>query len=253
VKIARFEKDNKVRYGIVERDDIFSLDGDLYGEFKKGSKLCKLKEVRLLAPVDPPIIVGLGFNYPEKAKKLNMPVPTEEPMLHFKPPTSVIGPLDDIVYPKISQKIVVAAELAVIIKRPAKEVTEKEAGNYILGYTCANDVSSSDILTKDKRQTRGKSFDTFCPLGPFIVTGLDGNNLALKLRVNGVTKSVSSTSHMTFKIERLVNYISQFKTMQPGEVINTGSADISEAQIGDIVDVEIEGIGVLTNKVVASR
>jgi len=252
MKIACFELDNVARYGIVEGDDVFPLVGDLYGEFARGPKLCKLQEVRLLAPVKPPIVVALGFNYPELAKKVGVTAPTGEPRLFFKPASAVIGPLDNIVYPKISQNVVAAPELAVIIKHRAKEVTEEEAGDYILGYTCANDVTAGDIQKSDGRLTRSKSFDTFCPLGPFIATGLDGNNLAIKLRVNGVTKCDGSTSHMTFKVERLISFISQFKTLLPGEVISTGSPGSAEVQIGDTIEVEIEGIGVLTNKVVAS-
>lgn len=251
MKIERFRLEDKVRYCVVEQDTVFSLIVDLYTDFQRGDRLCRLPEVRLLAPVEPTIVVGIGRNYAEHVHAREMGV-RKEPTGYFKPRTSVIGPLDNIVYPKISQDVWYEGELAVVIKRRAKEVTEEKAKDYILGYTCGNDVTAMDIRQKDGRLMRAKSFDTFCPLGPFIVTQLDGNNLAIKSMLNGLTKQDSSTRNMVFRVEKLVSFVSQFMVLLPGDVILTGApAGGCPIHIGDTVEIEIEGIGTLTNRVAA--
>ena len=254
MKIARFQWQGKVNWGIVEDDTIFALDGDLYGDFEKGKKRCQLPEVRLLAPVEPSITVACGMNYMDHIKELGWPVP-EEPVLFFKPVNTVIGPEDDIIYPAMAQDLRYEAELCFVIKRQAKNVAEGEALDYVLGYTCGNDVTAMDLTEKDGRLTRSKGFDTSGPLGPFLVTGLDPHNLAIKGRVNGVTKQDSNTSLMLFGIEKLISYISAFMTLRPGDVVWTGTpgGGACPVKVGDVIEVEIEGIGVLKNKVVAPK
>jgi len=252
MKIARFQWQDKVHWGILENNTVFSLVGNLYSEFEKGKELCQLKDVRLLAPAEPSITVACGMNYMDHLKEMGRPV-SQEPVLFFKPANTVIGPEDDIVYPAVGQDLRYEAELCCIIKQEAKNVPEEKALSYVLGYTCGNDLTLMDLLEKDGRTTRAKGFDTSGPLGPFLVTGINPHNLAIKGRVNGKTIQDSNTSRMLFNIEKLISYISAFLTLRPGDVIWTGTpkGGAYPVKIGDIIEVEIEGIGILKNKVVA--
>jgi len=252
MKILRFQWQGKVRWGILEDDTIFALNGDLYGDFEKGKEVCKLSDVRLLAPVEPSIMVACGRNYMDHIKEMGWSVP-EEPSLFFKPANTVVGPEEDIVYPAVSRDLRYEAELCLVIKRLAKNVAEEEALDYVLGYTCGNDVTAMDLLEKDGLLARAKGFDTAGPLGPFLVIGLDPHNLAIKGRVNGVTKQDSNTSLMVFSVEKLISHISAFMTLRPGDVVWTGTpgGGACPVKVGDVIEVEIEGIGVLRNRVVA--
>jgi len=252
VKIARFQWQGKVNQGIVEGDTIFALVGDLYGDFTRGKELCRLAEVRLLAPVEPSITIACGLNYLDHIKELGFEIP-KVPALFFKPATTVIGPEDDIIYPAISRDFRYEAELCVVIKRRAKNVPEKDAMDYVLGYTGGNDLTAMDISEIDGRLTRSKGCDTSGPLGPFLVTGLDPRNLNIKGRVNGETKQDSSTSLMLFSVEKLISHISAFLTLRPGDVVWTGTpvGGACPVKAGDVIEVEVEGIGILRNKLVA--
>ena len=252
LKIVRFQWRDKVNWGILEGDTIFSLSGDLYGDFKRGKKLCQRQEVRLLAPVEPSITIACGMNYMDHIKEMGWAVP-KEPALFFKPANTVVGPDDNVAYPAISQDLRYEGELCCVIKRPAKNVPEKEALDYVLGYTCGNDFTAMDVTGKDGRLTRSKGFDTSGPLGPCLVTGLDPHNLNIKSRLNGEIKQDSNTSLTIFKIEKLVSYISGFLTLRPGDVVWTGTprGGACPTKVGDVIEVEIEGIGILRNKVVA--
>ena len=254
MKIARFQWRDKVTWGILENNTIFSLVGNLYSEFDKGKELCQLKDVRLLAPAEPSITVACGMNYIDHIKERGEPVP-QEPVLFFKPANTVIGPEDDIVYPAVAQDLRYEAELCCIIKQEAKNVPEEKALSYVLGYTCGNDLTLMDLLKKDGRSTRAKGFDTSGPLGPFLVTDVNPHNLAIKGRVNGETIQDSNTNLLLFNIEKLISHISAFLTLRPGDVIWTGTpkGGSHPVKTGDIIEVEIEGIGVLRNKVVAPK
>lgn len=254
MKIARFRWQGKVNWGIVEDDTIFALDGDLYGDFGKGKELCQLPDVRLLAPVAPSITVACGRNYLDHIKEMGWPMP-QEPLLFFKPANTVIGPEEDIVFPAVSRDLRYEAELCLVIKRLAKNVAEEEALDYVLGYTCGNDVTAIDLFERDGFLARAKGFDTAGPLGPFLVTGLDSHNLAIKGRVNGVTKQDSNTSLMVFSVEKLISYISAFMTLRPGDVVWTGTpgGGACPVKMGDVIEVEVEGIGVLKNQIVAPK
>jgi 2-keto-4-pentenoate hydratase/2-oxohepta-3-ene-1,7-dioic acid hydratase in catechol pathway len=249
VKIIRFTWKGEARYGIVKGDDVFSLEGNILGDFSVGNKLCLLNEVKLLAPVQPNIIVGIGGNY-HGLLKVDTSVHTK-PEAFLKPPSSVIGHLDNIIYPKIVSNIHLEGELAVIMKREARHVSEDKALGYVLGYTCANDVTAH--IEGDKGGARIKSFYTFCPIGPCIVTDVDPNNLAITSRVNGKTvQDADSTSDMVWSVGQIISHVTEFMALQPLDVILTGtSRPPTLLNIGDVVDIEIGKIGLLRNTIVS--
>ena len=254
MKLARFERQGGVYWGIVEDETIYALDGDLYGKFGRGQKLCQLQDVRLMAPCEPKNGVACGRNYLDHIKEMGWPVP-EEPNLFFKPVNTVIGPEDDIIFPNPSKDLRYEAELCLVIKKLAKNVPEEKARDYILGYTCGNDVTAIDLFEKDKILARAKGFDTAGPLGPCLVTDIDPHNLAIKGRVNGETRQDSHTSLMIFSVSRLISVITAFMTLYPGDVVWTGTpkGGASPIKVGDVIEVEVEGIGVLKNKLVAPK
>jgi len=255
MKILRFQWQGKIIWGILEEPDkIFALEGSLYGSFRKGRELCRLSEVKLLAPAEPTIMVACGMNYPARFKEGGWAEQPPEPVIFFKPPTAVVGPLDDVVFPSMAKEMRYEGELCAIMKRPARNVAEKDAMNYILGYTCGNELGAMDLMKKDRWMTRAKGFDGSGPLGPFLVTDIDPHNLAIKSRINGETKQDSHTSRMIFRVEKLVSYISAFMTLRPGDVIWTGTPEGNcNVKVGDVMEVEIEEIGILTNRVVAAN
>lgn len=199
--------------------------------------------------IKPSKIVAVGLNYRDHAKEMKLAIPAT-PILFLKPPSAVIFNHDTIVYPDQTRELHYEAELAVVIKDRAKNISEQEAAKHILGYTCANDVTARDLQKLDGQWTRAKSFDTFCPLGPEIVSNISPDNLTVKLYLNGELKQSSNTSNLIFKIPFLISFISQVMTLLPEDVILTGTpAGIGPMKAGDEVRVEIEGIGALVNKV----
>jgi 2-keto-4-pentenoate hydratase/2-oxohepta-3-ene-1,7-dioic acid hydratase in catechol pathway len=194
--------------------------------------------------------VALGLNYHDHAAELGLEIP-REPLLFLKPPSSVIGPYDEIIYPAQSSQVDYEAELAVVVGKRCSKVRPVQAQDYILGYTCFNDVTARDLQYKDWQWTRAKSFDTFAPFGPWIETAIeDPHKLAISLSVNGVIKQSSNTSNLIFNIYDLISYISNIMTLEKGDVIATGTpAGIGPLQRGDTVRVTIGGIGVLENRV----
>ncbi|MFW6149961.1 MAG: fumarylacetoacetate hydrolase family protein [Chloroflexota bacterium] len=254
MKIIRFERQDKVSWGILEDSNVYALSGNLYGEFTKGSLICPLSDVRLLAPVEPRITVACGLNYKEVIEDLGRPAP-EEPALFFKPPNTIIGPEADIVYPPISQRLTYEAELCCVMKRRAKNVPESQALEYVLGYTCGNDCSLMDLFEKDGRLTRSKGFDTSGPLGPAIATDLDPHNARIQGRVSGKQIQDGNTRDMIFSPEHIISYISNFMTLEPGDVVWTGTPAGGHYPVrpGDVIEVEIDGIGLLRNRIVAAK
>ncbi len=199
--------------------------------------------------IRPSKIVGVGRNYSDHAKELGHELPTE-PLIFLKPSTAMIGDGDDVVYPVQTSNLHHEAELAVVIGRACRNVGADEAMNHVLGYTCANDVTARDLQQSDPQWTRGKGFDTFCPLGPWIVTALDPADVRVQLRVNGELRQDARTSEMIFAIPALISYISSFMTLLPDDVILTGTpAGVSAVQRGDLMEVDVEGIGILRNRV----
>ncbi len=253
MKIVRFEIDNMIRYGMLAADNqIHVLNGDVFNNtFTETGERLAMGTVNLLAPCVPSKAVCIGLNYHDHAREMNLTLP-EEPLIFLKPSSALNHPDGAIEYPVISNNLHYEGELAIVIKKEARKVPVAAAGEYVLGYTCANDVTARDIQMKDGQWTRGKSFDTFLPLGPCIETELDPHNTAIRLLLNGEVKQSSNTSNLIFNVPEIVSFISQVMTLYPGDVILTGTpSGVGPMQVGDTVTVEIEGIGILNNSIVA--
>ena len=209
-----------------------------------------LDEVKLLAPVEPSKVVCVGRNYREHAAELGNKMP-DEPLLFLKAPSAVIASGESIELPNASQQVEHEGELGVVIGRTAHKLSQDEDPlSYVFGYTCVNDVTARDLQRKDVQFTRGKSFDTFCPVGPWIETDIDPGNVAVETRLNGEVKQKGNTADMAFPVHFLIRYISEIMTLYPGDLIATGTpAGVSRMKHGDTVEVEVAGIGVLRNPV----
>lgn len=254
MRIARFSHGDDIAYGVIEGDadqQVFArIEGHPFGEFRFTGERLAAADVRLLPPVLPTKIVAVGRNYAEHAREMDAE-PPEAPILFLKPSTAVIGHSEGIVYPEASQRLDFEAELAVVIGRLCRDVPRERATEVIYGYTNANDVTARDLQRADGQWTRGKGFDTFCPLGPWIETVLDPADLAITATLNGETKQSARTSQLMHDIPALVAYISAVMTLIPGDVILTGTPEgVGPMQAGDEVSVSIEGIGTLTNRVI---
>ena len=246
MKIVRYSIGGKTEYGILDGEQIQVIDGTPFPEIKKLNQSRKLSEVKLLAPCEPTKIVAIGLNYHSHAKEVGQPAP-EEPIMFYKPSSSVIGPEDKIHNPG-STRVDYEAELGVVIKAQATKVSEKDAMKYVLGYTCCNDVSARDWQKNDSQWTRAKGSDTFSPIGPWIETELDPGNVKLEAYLNGECKQSVNTSDLIFPVPALVSYISRFVTLFPGDVIATGTpAGIGPMKSGDIIEIKAEGVGTLRN------
>jgi 2-keto-4-pentenoate hydratase/2-oxohepta-3-ene-1,7-dioic acid hydratase in catechol pathway len=213
-----------------------------------------LSEAKLLAPVAPSKIVCVGRNYREHAAELGNPMP-DQPLLFLKPPSSIVGHEEFIELPAASARVEYEGELGVVIGRRARLISDSENPlDYVLGYTCVNDVTARDLQRKDVQFTRAKSFDTFCPVGPYVVTGVDPLDLQLETRVNGETRQHGRTAAMAFPVAYLIRYISHIMTLEAGDVISTGTpAGVGPLSDGDICEVEVEQIGTLRNTVRAGQ
>jgi 2-keto-4-pentenoate hydratase/2-oxohepta-3-ene-1,7-dioic acid hydratase in catechol pathway len=240
------------RWGVVEGETLRPLaPSDIFArklEFENDS--LPLHEARLLAPARPSKIVCVGRNYREHAAELGNPMPPE-PLLFLKAPSSIIGPDEAIELPPESKQVEHEGELAVVIGRRARRLgPDEDPLRYVFGYTCLNDVTARDLQRRDVQFTRGKSFDTFCPVGPSIETDINPADLCVQTRVNGETKQQGRTSQMAFDVPFLIRYISRAMTLFPGDLIATGTpAGVSRLNAGDAVEVEVEGIGTLRNTV----
>jgi len=249
MKYLRYIYNNNPHYGILEGNRVFELTGEPFDGPLKTGRDVSLSEVKLLSPCTPSKIICIGLNYRDHAEETNTPLP-KSPVVFLKPPSSVIGPLDDIIYPKMSQRVDYEAELAVVIKKKAKDVPVSDAMDYVLGFTCANDVTARDLQPSDGQWTTAKSFDTFLPLGPVITDEVDASNLRIQSRLNGRVMQDSNTGNLVFKVDYLISYLSGIMTLCPGDVIITGTpAGIAPMNPGDVIEVEIENIGVLKNTV----
>jgi 2-keto-4-pentenoate hydratase/2-oxohepta-3-ene-1,7-dioic acid hydratase in catechol pathway len=250
--IIRFQTPAGPEFGIVEDEMVYRAEGGYELGFLRADAVGKLSQLTLLSPCQVTKIVAVGRNYAAHAAEHGDEVPSE-PLIFLKPPSAVIGPNEPIVCPPQSAQVEHEAELAVVIGRRARRVTAADAWDYVLGYTCANDVTARDLQRSDGQWSRAKGFDTFAPLGPWIVTDLDPTDLTVACRVNGQMKQQASTVDMVFKIPQLIEYITAAMTLEPGDVILTGTPEgVSPIRPGDHVEVEVEGIGVLRNPVVAA-
>lgn len=257
MRIARFTPPKEISasplFGIVTGTEIEILAGDpLYSGINKTGEKVALDSVKLLAPVIPRSkLVCVGKNYADHAKEMDSVVP-EQPVIFIKPNTSVIGPDDAIIWPAMSKKVDHEAELAIVIGKICKDVPKDRVQDVIFGYTIGNDVTARDLQKVDGQWSRAKGFDTFCPLGPWIVTDLDPSDLAISAEVDGELRQSDRTSSMIFDIPTIINFISQVYTLLPGDVILTGTpAGVGLIPVGSSVSVTIEGIGTLTNRAVA--
>lgn len=237
--------------GVAENDRIWRYSGtDAFNLGKVGEgRPIPLVEAKLLPPVEPSKIVCVGRNYAEHAKELGNEAPPE-PIIFLKPPSALLPPNGTIVRPPQSQRVDFEGELAIVIGKTARNVKAADWRDFVLGFACANDVTARDLQKKDVQFTRGKGFDTFCPIGPCIETSLDPSRLRLTTRVNGETKQDGNTEQMIFNCGFLVEFITSVMTLHPGDVILTGTpAGVGPLQTGDTVEVEVEGIGILRNAV----
>ncbi len=248
---VRFSLDGSTCYGLLHGDQIAVIQGDIFGAHQLTDRIVPLSSITLLTPCQPSSIVCVGLNYRQHALELGMQLPSE-PIIFLKPHTSLLPHRGDIVYWPMVGQLDYEAELTIVIGQRCHQVREADAMQYVFGYTIANDVTARDLQRKDGQWTRAKSFDTFCPLGPSIVTGIDASNLRLKAILNGQVKQDGSTSDLIFTIPQLVSFVSQVITLHPGDVILTGTpSGIGPMQVGDEIRIEIEGLGALTNRVVA--
>jgi len=247
MKIVRYRAGRKTGYGIWDGNIVQSLAGAPYRQLKKLDRSHKLSEIKLLAPCTPSKIVAIGLNYHSHAKEMKQALP-EEPMIFIKPSTAVIGPEDKIIYPPASKRLDYEAELGVVMKKRACKISTGEAMDCVLGYTCLNDVTTRDLLEKERPLARSKGFDTFAPIGPCIETDLDPGNLLLESYLNGELKQRINTSDLIFPVPELVSFISHVMTLLPGDVIATGTpSGVGPMQKGDTIEVKIEHIGTLIN------
>ncbi|HET9015007.1 MAG TPA: fumarylacetoacetate hydrolase family protein [Thermomicrobiaceae bacterium] len=254
-QIVRFRRDGRPVWGLLEDGVVYAAEGDPFTGLRRGSAVDPVHDVGLLPPVSPSKIVAIGLNYldhiTEDAPDFQKP---ENPIIFLKPPSSVIGPGDTIVLPTGAEHVDTEGELAVVIGRRARHVHAEDAYDYILGLACSNDVSARDYQFKDGQWARAKGFDTFTPLGPTIATGVRADDLAIVSRLNGEVRQRSTTAKLLFGVPELVEFITSVMTLEPGDVIMTGTpAHPPRMQPGDVVEVEIESVGTLRNPVEAER
>jgi 2-keto-4-pentenoate hydratase/2-oxohepta-3-ene-1,7-dioic acid hydratase in catechol pathway len=252
MRLVRFRFGDRIATGAVDTgsEDIRVLLGTFFEDPVPTGEEVPLADVRLLAPVLPSKLVCVGKNYAAHAAEFGMEVP-EEPLLFLKPSTSVIGPGDPIRLLPISERVDYEGELAVVIGRLARDVRAEDAFQVILGYTCANDVTLRDLQHANDQWTRAKGFDGSCPLGPWIETSLDPNDVRVETRLNGDIRQAGQTADMVFGVATLIEYITTFMTLLPGDVLLTGTPEgVGRLAAGDVVEVEVDGVGTLRNPVV---
>jgi 2-keto-4-pentenoate hydratase/2-oxohepta-3-ene-1,7-dioic acid hydratase in catechol pathway len=250
MKIIRFVHKNRNLWGVLNGRTVRVLTRPPFSGISYSKEDIAFSKVRLLPPADPQKIILVGLNYKDHAKELGMNIP-KQPVIFLKPPTALLAPAGNIVHPKQVKRLDFEAELAIVIKKKAKDIPQPKVNDYILGYTCLNDVTARDLQNTDGQWTRAKSFDSFCPVGPYIQTGIDPNKLAVSSYLNGKLKQSSSTENLIFPIPKLVSFISKIMTLMPGDIVSTGTPPgVGRMKPGDKIEVVIEGIGSLKNNVV---
>ena len=255
MRIVRFEtqESKKPKYGWLLDDKVGEISGNIFGRYQRKEALTPLVDVKLLAPSEPTKIVCVGRNYVEHAKELGNEVP-KVPLIFLKPASSIISNGETIFLPPQSAQVEHEAELVIVIGKRGRHVTAENAKKIILGYTVGNDVTARDLQKLDDQWTRAKGFDTFCPFGPWIDTDFDPSDAVITCRVNGQMRQMASTRDMVFNVGVLIAFISSIMTLEPGDLIFTDTpAGIGELKDGDEVSVEIEGLGIIKNKVKAEH
>lgn len=252
MRIIRYQTKNETpKYGWMLDDKIGEIEGDLFGSYKRQEAQTPLADVKLLPPSQPTKILCVGRNYVDHAKELGNEVP-KIPLIFMKPPSAIIGNGDHIVLPPQSNQVEHEGELVAVIGKRGKNILAENTGDYIFGYSIGNDVTARDLQYSDGQWTRGKGFDTFCPFGPWIDTEFDPSDAVVTCRVNGQMRQMASTRDMLFNVGVLIAYISSVMTLEPGDLLFTGTpAGVGLIEDGDVVDVEIEGLGKLSNPVKA--
>ena len=250
MKIYRFRHQGKSQYGVLKEEYLHPVSGSIFRKHEVSRRRVLIGDVLLLPPVSPSKIVAVGMNYRDHAIERGKPLP-KEPLLFLKPSSAVIGPHDSIIYPEMSKRVDYEGELAVVIKKKAFLLGDgDDVREYILGYTCFNDVTARDLQDKDVQFTRAKSFDTFAAIGPCIATDVDPGSLRIKTFLNGKLRQSGNTKNMIFPLPRLIRHVSRIMTLFPGDVVTTGTpSGIGPMKAGDRVDVQIDGIGTLSNTV----
>jgi len=249
MRIARFRHSDQVSYGVIEQNILRPITNDPFGPYEFTGAQLNLSDVELLAPVTPSKIVCIGMNYSAHAAEISLDVPSE-PLMFFKPSSAIVGPGQAIVLPHQSNQVELECELTIVVGKTAKNVAIEDVHDYILGYTISNDVTARDLQFSDLQWARSKAFDSFCPMGPWIETEFVPNQSALESRVNGEVRQQAKTTDMIFGVEEIFSYVSQNVTLNPGDVILTGSpAGLSKIVSGDSIECEIQGIGILSNPV----
>ena len=248
MQIVRVARPSGPAYGVLRAGRVVLLQGHPFAPFEVTDQVAPVEDVRLLAPVLPTKVLGIGKNYADHAAEMGGDVP-DSPLVFLKPATAVIGDGDAIVLPSLSREVHHEAELAVVIGRITRRVAVEDAMDAVLGYTVANDVTARDLQRADGQWARAKGFDSFCPLGPVIETELDvAGGVAVRARVNGAIRQDGTTADLVFGIPELIAYCAAFTTLLPGDVILTGTpSGVGPITDGDTVEVEVEGIGTLTN------
>jgi 2-keto-4-pentenoate hydratase/2-oxohepta-3-ene-1,7-dioic acid hydratase in catechol pathway len=260
LKFIKFTKNGIEKTGVLEDNQIIELECSIIeainsfntSEFQnKGTY--DIENVKIKPPVLPSKIICVGLNYIDHAKELQMDIP-DEPIIFIKPSTSVIGHLDNIIYPKSSNQVDYEVELGIVISKEAFNVKEKDSDEFVGGYTILNDVTARDIQKKDIQWTRAKSFNTFAPIGPWIDTDLDPTKQKISLKLNGKLKQNSNTKNMIFGVTELIEFVSNIMTLKPGDVIATGTPPgVGSMDIGDTVQAQIKDIGTLENNVTGQK
>lgn len=250
MRIVRYQYKNQApKYGWVFDDMVGEIEGSIFGEFRRQEAGLPLGDVTLLSPCQPSKIVCVGRNYTEHAKELGNDVP-KVPLIFLKPPSSIINPGDSIILPPQSQQVEHEAELVAVIGKRGKNITAENARSYILGFTVGNDVTARDLQKTDGQWTRAKGFDTFCSFGPWIDTDFDISDALISCKVSGQPRQMASTRDMVFNVATLVAFVSSVMTIEPGDILFTGTpAGVGPLKAGDEVVVEIEGLGKLSNPV----
>lgn len=252
MKIVRMKAGDDIAYGVADAEGVVVYKGSPFVAWEPTETVVPWPSVSLLSPVIPTKILCVGKNYEDHVEEMGGEIP-EEPVIFMKPATAVVGQNAAVIHPRISKEVHHEAELAVVISRPARNISAEDASLYIFGYTAANDVTARDLQMKDAQWTRAKGFDTFCPLGPAIETELDPlERLAVICRVNGEVRQAGFTSDMIFGVAEILEYITAFTTLLPGDLVLTGTpAGASKVEPGDVMEIEIDGIGTLTNRLVS--
>jgi 2-keto-4-pentenoate hydratase/2-oxohepta-3-ene-1,7-dioic acid hydratase in catechol pathway len=251
MRLIRFRFGDRIAHGALDDGIVRVLQGTFFEDPLPTGEEVPLDDVRLLAPVLPSKVVAVARNYAAHAAEFGGQVP-EEPMVFLKPSTAVIGPGDLIPLPPISHRVDYEGELVAVVGRLARNVSAEDAGRYVLGYTCGNDVTLRDLQERDGQWTRAKGFDGSCPLGPWIETVLDPGDVRIETRVNGDTRQFASTADMVFGVATLIEHVTSFMTLLPGDVLMTGTPEgVGPLAPGDRVEVEVENLGTLSNVVEA--